>query len=132
MTDIELFECFRHNGFPVLQAVIMGAVALRESGGIPTAYNGDTQTGDDSYGLCQINWKVPQIRNLLAPHGITDKNQLFNPETNAKAAYILWDGKDRNLDVAWYIDHQGSTYKARYEGFLPRMITAARRSALSV
>ncbi len=57
---------------------MIGAIALRESAGYPAAYNGNAATGDDSYGLTQINWKVPGIVASLATIGITKKEQLFD------------------------------------------------------
>lgn len=112
------------------------SIALRESHGVPTAYNGDAATGDDSCGLCQINWKVPTIVASLATIGITDKRQLFEPGNNARAAWHLSGGdaatpaqRLANMRLLWYFDRMTgntpSTYKLAYESHLATVILAA-------
>lgn len=95
-------------------AEVMAAIALRESAGDPTAFNGNTKTGDQSYGLWQINmigkWG-PARRKLF---GITINEDLFHPEVNARAAFKLYGGSLKNLSVAWYIDRVGTIYRDRY------------------
>ncbi len=65
------------------------AVARAESGAHPTAHNTNASTGDNSYGLFQIN----MIGNLgperLHQYGLTSNDQLFDPATNARVAYQL-------------------------------------------
>jgi hypothetical protein len=63
----------------------MAAVALGESGGRPGAHNNNRSTGDNSYGLWQIN-----MIDALGPErartiGIKDYNQLKDPNVNARA-----------------------------------------------
>lgn len=57
-------------------------VAYRESRYVPTAKN------YCCYGLFQIYWSVHQ--SWLADMGVTSAEQLFDPETNARAAYALY------------------------------------------
>jgi hypothetical protein len=78
----------------------MVGIAYAESGGDPTAYN--PHGYDDSYGLWQINMRGAKGATRRKAFGITDNKQLFDPATNAKAAYIVY--KDQGLD-AW------TTYK---------------------
>ncbi|MDQ1739216.1 MAG: hypothetical protein QOE53_868 [Pseudonocardiales bacterium] len=68
------------------------AVALAESGGSPTSHNGNADTGDDSYGLFQINMLGSMGPARLKEYGLTSKEQLFDPLVNAKVAYRLSDG----------------------------------------
>jgi hypothetical protein len=114
-------------GFPSVVATTMTAIALRESAGVPSAYNGDSATGDDSWGLLQINLagalKAPRMKLF----GITDESQLLDPLTNMRAGYKLWAGNNKNLSLAWYIDHPG-VYQTRYESHLPAAQTAALAS----
>ncbi len=68
----------------------MVAVAYRESRCLPGAYNGDRSTGDDSYGLFQINtlgslWREVQQRCKLG-----DRRDLFDPERNISCAARLY------------------------------------------
>jgi CBS domain containing-hemolysin-like protein len=71
------------------------AVAMAESSGKPTAHNDDESTGDDSYGLFQINMlgaMGPERRKL---YGLAKDEELFDPLTNARVAFQLSkEGKD--------------------------------------
>jgi hypothetical protein len=93
LTPADLLALFRKR-FPLWQAVAMGAIALRESGGPgattadPTAHNVDPDTGDDSYGIGQINWAVAAVRTTLLPHMPQldgHPELLLDPDTNAEA-----------------------------------------------
>lgn len=68
------------------------AIAKRESGGKATAFNPDTSTGDQSYGLFQIN-----MLNELGPsrrqsYGLKKNEDLFDPATNARVAFAMSKG----------------------------------------
>lgn len=114
-------------GFPPTVAVTMTAIALRESAGDPAAHNGNEDTGDDSWGLWQINILDFGVKTLLLAHGITVGAQLQDPATCARAAFLLWDHKNSNLNIAWYINRPG-IYQQRYEQHLP----AAQAAALAL
>lgn len=120
MSPEQIYQIASDVGFPSDTAVKMTAIALRESGGCTTAYNGGVGGSEDSYGLWQINVKGnPGIPVEL---GI-GKQDLFEPYNNARAAYRLWNGNDANLDIAWYINRSG--YKQAYEKYLPTAQAAA-------
>lgn len=116
----ELYQLALSAGFPSDTAVKMTAIALKESGGNPQAFNGVPP--DESYGLWQINMIGDLGARRLALFGLSSKAQLFDPTVNARAAYITWGGNDANLDTAWYIN---SADAARYQQFLPIAIAAA-------
>lgn len=120
LTMPEIYQVARQAGFPPETAVKMTAIAMKESRGVTTAYNGSGP--DDSYGLWQIN----MIGNLgparLEQFGLDSKDELFDPVTNARAAYLIWNGDDRNLDLAWAINR--GVNKDRYEQFLPQVESA--------
>lgn len=97
------------------------AVAMKESTGRPTAYNGNRATGDNSYGLFQIN----MIGNLGADRreafNLKSNKDLFNPLTNAKAAYKMSAG-GKNWS-AWDIDssgYNGGKSRGRYLAWLKK------------
>lgn len=95
-------------GFPSLQLSVAAAVALAESSGDPSAYNPETAAGNapgqGSYGLWQIN---------LAAHPEFAGWNLFDPQTNANAAYIVWQKAGGSFSP-W------STFKTgAYQSFLP-------------
>jgi hypothetical protein len=95
-------------GFSASQAQIMTAIAFAESGGNPSALNDNPSTGDLSYGLWQINMiggMGPQRRSQF---GISSNSQLFDPLTNAKAAYDVY--KQQGFG-AWSTYNHGSYLK---------------------
>lgn len=124
MTAAQIYALARDAGFPPVVAVTMTAIALRESAGNPTAFNGNINTHDRSFGLWQINMAGSLAAGRLKAFGISDENQLFDPATNAHAAFVLWASKNKNLSVCWYIDRPG-IYKDRYESHLPAAQAAA-------
>lgn len=98
------------------------AVAMAESGGDPTSHNQNSSTGDDSYGLWQINMIGDMGPSRRAQFGITSNSQLFDPATNARCAKIIKDGSGWN---AW------STYKSgKYTQFLDKGTSAWKAAAL--
>jgi hypothetical protein len=117
----QLYQLALAAGFPSDTAITMAAVAMRESGGCPTAHNPGSPIGaEDSYGLWQINIKA----NPLSMFGLTDPSQLYDPATNAQAAATLWGGNDANLDTAWYINRPG--YREAYMRYLPTVQAAVQ------
>lgn len=77
-------------GFRGADLVKAVAIAGRESRFNPSAHNPNAQTGDNSYGLMQINMigKLgPDRRRRL---GLKSDDELFDPATNARAAYWLY------------------------------------------
>lgn len=101
----------------------MVAIAQRESSLNPGVYGDINKAAETSYGLWQINWKDPGIQRLLKANGITQAVQLFDPATNARAAFLLWGGSARNLDLAWYINRTGNKYQyaEKYQANLSRL-----------
>jgi hypothetical protein len=68
------------------------AVVMKESSGRPDAFNGNQATGDQSYGLFQINMLGslgPARRKAL---GLRSNEELFDPLTNARAAFRISKG----------------------------------------
>jgi hypothetical protein len=123
MTAEEIFGILRTAGATPLICVVLTAIALRESAGVPTAHNANAKTGDDSYGLFQINM-IGQLGVLrLKRFGLSRADQLLDPTVSAQCALKIWNGDNANLNRAWYIDKPG--YKQRYEAHLPAAIAAA-------
>ncbi len=119
----QIFQYALDAGFPEDVATTMTAVAFRESGGCPTAYNGGSPPGrEDSYGLWQIN--VKGNPGILDAVGISNKQDLFNPAINARAAAFLWGGNPTNLNTAWYLNRPG--YQEAYLKYLPKAQEAAQ------
>lgn len=123
MDAASIYSLARQVGFPPDVAVKMTAIALRESGGNPNAHN--PVPPDDSYGLWQINMIGDLGRARLQQFGLQNKEQLYDPLTNARAAYIIWGGNDSVLNGSsgWGIALPG--YKEAYQAFLPAAEEAA-------
>lgn len=80
-------------GFRGQSLTWMVAIQMRESGGNPNAYNPNIHTGDQSWGLSQINTlgaNGPGIRKILQGLGYSgDFHDLMNPLVNAQVAFKL-------------------------------------------
>lgn len=68
------------------------AIAKRESGGRADAYNPDRSTGDDSYGLFQINMLGKLGPARMKQYGLKSYKDLLDPATNARVAYAMSKG----------------------------------------
>lgn len=69
------------------------AIAMAESVGNTYAHNTNAATGDDSYGLWQINMLGSMGPRRRALFGITTNEKLFDPLTNAQAMAKLYVNK---------------------------------------
>lgn len=92
LTDEDLAILLYLVGFEGNELKKAWAIAKTESNGRPVAYNGNTKTGDSSYGIFQIN----MIGNLgperLKKFGLDSNKELLNPVTNAEIAFHMSQG----------------------------------------
>ncbi len=92
LTDSQLVELLKAVGFKGKGLRTAWAVAKAESNGRPFAFNGNTKTGDSSYGIFQINMLGnlgPDRRDKLD----LDLNaELFSPVKNAQAVFYMTKG----------------------------------------
>lgn len=65
---------------------------MKESSGRPMAHNDNPKTGDDSYGLFQINMIGSLGVNRMEKYGLESYEDLFDPLTNAKIGYLVSGG----------------------------------------
>jgi hypothetical protein len=96
-------------GFRGENAAVAAAVAKAESGGDPnidTVKSGlDPQMKNEfSIGLWQINW-LAHKNGTLKKMGVTNPSQLYDPVTNAKAAYLISGGSNFK---PWSVYSKGS------------------------
>ena len=68
------------------------AIAMKESNGRPMAHNRNASTGDDSYGLFQINMIGSLGPSRLDKFNLKSYTDLYDPVTNAEIAYFMSDG----------------------------------------
>jgi len=116
LTPPQIYAHAEAAGFPPVVAETMAAIALRESDGETTAFNGNEETGDRSYGLWQINLRDAAVQTTVfrvVPEAAKDEKVLLDPAANARAAFALWNHDNRNLEIAWYIEK--AAYKEAYE-----------------
>lgn len=93
LSEGQAAELLRRAGVPEDKIPVMVNIAKRESSLQPGAYNGNRKTGDDSYGLWQINmidepgYQLGQERlRQFADIGVRSKEDLKDPWKNAQAA----------------------------------------------
>jgi hypothetical protein len=80
------------SGFEGKSLKIAFGVVMKESTGRPYAHNQNSNTGDNSYGLFQINMIGSLGPARREQFGLENNEDLFNPLTNAAIAYKMSDG----------------------------------------
>ena len=76
-------------------------IAQGESGYNPLAFNGNTKTGDTSYGLMQINMLGNLGPGRRKWFGLKKDEELYEAEKNAKAAYLIYKDRGYRFDKDW-------------------------------
>jgi hypothetical protein len=92
MSAEELKELLYTVGFRGEKLKQAWAVAMKESTGRPLAHNQNSKTGDNSYGLFQINMIGGMGPARREEFGLESNENLFDPMLNAKIAYIISEG----------------------------------------
>lgn len=113
LTSAQILQLAQGAGFSGNDVQTMAAIIKAESSGNPYAHNTNRSTGDNSYGLSQIN-----MIDTLGParrkqFGLKSNEQLLDPQTNLRAAKQV---KDSSGFGAW------TTFKSgKYKQFLPEL-----------
>ena len=97
----EIAQAAFRAGFRGEQLATAVAIAMSESTSNPNAHNPDASTGDDSYGLWQINMLGDLGPERRRRYGLTSNEELWDPDVNARAAYDLVQGRLRRGDPAF-------------------------------
>lgn len=84
-------------GFRGQDLIDVVAIAKRESGYNPGALNPNAATKDYSFGLMQINMIGSMGPARLQQFGLTSNEQLYDPMTNLRAAYMLYQQSGNTL-----------------------------------
>lgn len=92
LTDMELAQLLFIVGFKGQDLKEAWAVAKKESNGRPLAHNGNRSTGDNSYGMFQINMLGGLGEDRREQFGLGSNAELLNPVVNAKIAYHMSNG----------------------------------------
>jgi cell wall-associated NlpC family hydrolase len=132
VNDRSLVNVLAQAGFRGKALQTAFGIAKRESGGRAEAFNGNTGTGDRSYGLFQINMLGSMGPARRQQFGLRSDDDLFNPLTNAKSAFRMSNGgKDFG---AWGIGpnayRSGAGYDtiAKYVDETPAFAPAGRKT----
>ena len=104
-------------GFNDRNASIMAAIAMAESGGRSAAHNNNAATGDNSYGLWQVNMLGRMGPERRRQFGIGSNEALFDPAVNASAARKVFESQGFG---AWSVFRSGA-----YRQYLPGAMAAA-------
>jgi hypothetical protein len=115
LSDTELVDLLSAVGFEGKALKVAYAVAKKESNGRPLAHNGDVSTGDNSYGVFQINMLGSLGEDRREKFDLKTNKDLFDPVTNAEIAFYMTNGGE---DWSSWKVHPGQTNGARYESFL--------------
>lgn len=92
LSDQQLMGILQQAGFTGQGLVTAFAVAKAESGGNAGAHNPNSQTGDNSYGLFQINMLGSMGPARRRQFGLNSNEDLWDPLTNARIAYQMSNG----------------------------------------
>jgi len=126
LTGAEVAAYAYKAGFRGQDLVKIVAIAGRESSWRTGAYNPDRSTGDDSYGLTQINMLGQMGTNRLRSFGISKPEDLYDPEVNMRAARVLFQsssvpfyhwGPYKGMDPLYNTDMGAATSAVQAAGY---------------
>ena len=92
LTDYDLVRLLKAVGFTGKGLKTAWAVAKAESNGRPFAFNGNTKTGDSSYGVFQINMLGALGPDRRDKFDIDTNAELFSPVINAEIVFHMTKG----------------------------------------
>jgi hypothetical protein len=124
MNPQDLAKLLYKQGFRGDHLINMLAISGRESNWKPGAHNG--KPPDDSYGLFQINMLGKLGPARLKQFNISKYEELLDPATNVRAAWILSGGVSKNLSP-WGI--KGDAL-AKTGDWMPKAQSAARSAGV--
>lgn len=97
LSGAEVAKLAYNAGFRGQDLADVVSISYRESRWKPGAYNPDRTTKDDSYGLMQINMLGDLGPARLQQFGLSKYEDLYDPQTNMNAAYVLYQRSGNTL-----------------------------------
>jgi len=91
LTPKQLYQLLQFVGFKGHSLKVAWAVAMKETHGNPLAHNYNPRTGDNSYGMFQVNL-YGTLKGRVKEFGLKSANDLKDPITNAQIAYRMSSG----------------------------------------
>jgi hypothetical protein len=110
LTQDQIEDVLRQAGWPEEEISLMGAVAFAESTGRTGVVNNNPATGDDSWGMLQVNMIGDIGPYRRQKYGLSSNEDLLDPVTNARVAL---DIRRSEGIQAW-----GAYTDGRYKEFL--------------
>lgn len=92
LTGRELSHLLYNVGFQGRAHKLAWGIVMRESNARPKAHNQNTKTGDNSYGIFQINMIGSLGADRRAKYDLVDNADLFNPVVSAQIAFKMSAG----------------------------------------
>jgi hypothetical protein len=114
LTNEQLVELLEVVGFKDKALRSACAIAMAETNGRPLAFNGDTKTGDSSYGVFQINMIGKLGPDRREKFELDSNSELFNPVKNAEIAHHMTKG---GKDWSSWSSLNGTRYKEWYNKY---------------
>jgi len=114
----ELKQLLRAVGFEGKSLRVAWTVAMKESNGRPKAHNDNLNTGDNSYGIFQINMLGGLGDDRREKFDLDKNKDLFDPVLNAQIAHHMTRGGEDWS--SWKIipgSSNGERYDSLYEQF---------------
>lgn len=92
ITKTQLVELLHAVGFKGKALREAWAIVMKESHGNPLSHNGNRKTGDNSYGLFQVNMIGSLGEKRRDKFSLDYNAELLDPVVNAQVAYYMSDG----------------------------------------
>jgi hypothetical protein len=92
LTKTDLVHLLSAVGFEGQDLREAWAIAMKESRGNPLSHNGNRKTGDNSYGLFQVNMLGSMGQERRDKFNLDYNAKLLDPVVNAQVAYHMSDG----------------------------------------
>ena len=121
LTKTQLVDLLHNIGFKGQALRYAWAIAMKESRGNPLSHNGNRDTGDNSFGLFQINMVDSLGQDRRDKFSLEYNAQLLNPVVNAEIAYFMskggenwrsWKGVNNSVVKGWLKQFPESHAKA--------------------
>ena len=114
-TDEELAKMLSTVGFEGKALKVAWAVVKKESNGRPLAFNGNVKTGDNSYGIFQINMIGGLGVARRDKFDLDSNKDLFDPVVNAQIAYYMSnEGSDWSSWGVGKFPYNGNTEQSNF------------------
>jgi hypothetical protein len=114
-TDEELVKMLSTIGFEGRALKVAWAVVKKESNGRPLAFNGNVKTGDNSYGIFQINMIGGLGVARRDKFDLDSNKDLFDPVVNAQIAYYMSNqGSDWSSWGVGKFPYNGNTEQSNF------------------